>query len=147
MRHWIRSAFFQIMAFRLSKPMLSYCQSGHWNINKNTKNFIHENASLKNLLRNGGHFVQGVMGWFSDVSGSISVSMNCVNIGSSFGLLPAIAKPLPEPILTFCQRGPVIVTWGWFHRYCLIVNVCLKITYSKSQPHPPSANESTDFGK
>ena len=53
MRQWILSALLQIMACRLrgtkplSNPMLGYCQLDklQWNLNQNTKLFIHENAS------------------------------------------------------------------------------------------------------
>ena len=33
--------------------------------------------------------------------------MNWVNIGSANGLLPDGTKPLPEPMLTYRQYGPV----------------------------------------
>ena len=52
---WIGSALSQIMAWRLfrakplSKPMLVYCHTHRkklqWNLNQNTKLFIHKNAS------------------------------------------------------------------------------------------------------
>ena len=38
-----------------------------------------------------------------------------VNIGSGNGLLPDGTKPLPEPVLTYHQSGPVAFTWGQFH--------------------------------
>ena len=54
MRLWIESALVQIMACRLfgakslSKPILCYCQTlrykPKWNINQDTKLFIHKNA-------------------------------------------------------------------------------------------------------
>ena len=56
-QHWFRSALVQIMACRLfgakplPEPMLDYCQLDtwnkfQWNLNQNTKFFIHENASV-----------------------------------------------------------------------------------------------------
>ena len=38
----------------------------------------------------------------------------CINIGSGNGLLPDGTKPLPEPMLTYHQWGPVTITWGQF---------------------------------
>ena len=35
-----------------------------------------------------------------------------VNIGSGNGLLPDGTKPLPEPMLTYHQEGPVTFIWG-----------------------------------
>ena len=34
-------------------------------------------------------------------------------------LVPDGTKPLPEPILTYHQWGPVVITWGQFHIICL----------------------------
>ena len=56
MRQWIVTALVQMMACRLfgakpsSKPMLGYCRFDlrnklEWNVNQNTKLFIHKNAS------------------------------------------------------------------------------------------------------
>ena len=39
-----------------------------------------------------------------------------VNIGSGNGLLPDSTKPLPEPMLTYHQYGPVIFIWEQFHK-------------------------------
>ena len=39
-----------------------------------------------------------------------------INIGWGNGLLPNGTKPLPGPILTYCQWGPVAVTFGQFHK-------------------------------
>ena len=69
---------------------------------------------------------------------------NWVNIGSGNGLLPDGTKPLPEPMLTDNQWGIVAFTWGQFHnKYSRlsILNMSLKITYLKLQPHLPGANE------
>ena len=41
-----------------------------------------------------------------------------VNIGSGNGLLPDGTKPLPEPMLTYHQRGSVALSWEQFHRKC-----------------------------
>ena len=38
-----------------------------------------------------------------------------VNIGSGNGLLPDGTNPSPEPMLTYHQWGPVVITWGQFH--------------------------------
>ena len=38
-----------------------------------------------------------------------------VNIGSCNGLLPDGTKPLPEPVLTDHQLGPLTFIWGQFH--------------------------------
>ena len=80
-RQWIGSAMVQIMACRLfgTKPLsepgtsilailvpvwtntwlLSIRNKLQWNINQNTKLFIHENTSETIVCENGGHFVQG----------------------------------------------------------------------------------------
>ena len=42
-----------------------------------------------------------------------------VNIGSGNGLLPDGTKPLPEPMLTDHQLGPVRFILGQFHKWCL----------------------------
>ena len=39
-------------------------------------------------------------------------SMNWTNIGSGNELLPDGTKPLPEPMLTYRQLGPVAVNLG-----------------------------------
>ena len=39
-----------------------------------------------------------------------------VSIGSGNGLLLDGTKPLPEPILTFHQSGPVTITCGQFRK-------------------------------
>ena len=56
-----------------------------------------------------------------------------VNISSGNGLLPVNSKPLPEPMLTYHQLGPVAITWGQFQEKYLssITKVSLKITYLK----------------
>ena len=38
-----------------------------------------------------------------------------VNSGLGNGLLPDGTKPLPEPMLTYHQQGPVTFIRGWFH--------------------------------
>ena len=38
-----------------------------------------------------------------------------VNIGSRNGLLPNGTKPLPEPMLTYHQQGPVVFIGGHYH--------------------------------
>ena len=38
------------------------------------------------------------------------------NIGSGNGLLPDGTKPLPEPMLSYYQLGPLTFTWGQFHK-------------------------------
>ena len=38
-----------------------------------------------------------------------------VYIGSGDGLLPDGTKPLPEPMLTYYQLGPLAFMWGHFH--------------------------------
>ena len=40
---------------------------------------------------------------------------NWVNIGSGNGLLPDGTKPLPQPMLTYHQKGVVTFFWGQFH--------------------------------
>ena len=40
------------------------------------------------------------------------------NIGSGNGLLPDGTKPLPEPMLTYHQRGSVAYFWEQFRRNC-----------------------------
>ena len=39
-----------------------------------------------------------------------------VNIASGNGLLPDGTKPLPEPMLTYHQEGPVAFTWVQFYQ-------------------------------
>ena len=39
-----------------------------------------------------------------------------VNIGPGIGLLPDNSNPLPDPMLTNHQRGPVTFTWPNFHK-------------------------------
>ena len=83
-------------------------------------------------------------------------------------MLPDVIKPVPVPILTYQQRGPVTFTWGQYHidglaqeRHKSIANALelrlsctspsiwnvqhietrLEIINSKSQPHLPLANE------
>ena len=41
-----------------------------------------------------------------------------VNTGSGNGLLPDGTKPLPQPMLTYHQRGSVAFSWEQFHRKC-----------------------------
>ena len=41
-----------------------------------------------------------------------------INIGSGNGLLPDGTKPLPEPMLTYHQRGSVAFSSEQFHRKC-----------------------------
>ena len=66
-----------------------------------------------------------------------------VNIGSGNGLVPDGTKPLPEPMLTYHQWGPVTFTWGYHHWICeiSILDMSLKITDFKIQPHLPGASE------
>ena len=39
-----------------------------------------------------------------------------VNTGSGHGLLPESTKPLPEPMLTYYQQGPLVFIWGHYHK-------------------------------
>ena len=39
-----------------------------------------------------------------------------VNTGSGNGLLPDGTKPLPEPMLTYHQQGPVAFFWWHYHK-------------------------------
>ena len=49
-----------------------------------------------------------------------------VNIGSGNGLVPTGIKPLPEPMLSFHQCGPVTFIWGQlFKRYISYLSVNL----------------------
>ena len=64
-------------------------------------------------------------------------------IGSGSGLLPTGTKPLPGPILTYHQWGPVIITWGQFHKIYpqpLITEISLTVTYVKLKSNRPEAN-------
>ena len=68
-----------------------------------------------------------------------------VNIASCYGLLSDCNKPLPEPILTCHQYGPVSFMWGQFYKKCSDWNILflsnldthLKITNLKLQTHFP----------
>ena len=42
-------------------------------------------------------------------------TMILVNIGSVIGLLSDGIKPLPEPMFTYDQWHPMVITWGLFH--------------------------------
>ena len=57
-----------------------------------------------------------------------------VNIGSGNGLLPDGTKPLPEPIMTYHEGGPVAITLRTIlleiHQPS-IIKVTLNITYLK----------------
>ena len=46
------------------------------------------------------------------------VSRNLVNIDSRNGFLPGGTKPLPESMLTYHQRGPVVFMQGQFYGKC-----------------------------
>ena len=50
-----------------------------------------------------------------------------VNIGSGNGLLPDGTKPLPEPMLTYHQSGPVAFTWGQFPMKCSIYLFLIRV--------------------
>ena len=50
-----------------------------------------------------------------------------INIGSGNGLLPDGTKPLPEPMLTYHQRGPVKASEHEMHQLS-ITRIGLKIT-------------------
>ena len=67
-----------------------------------------------------------------------------VNIGSGNGLLPDGTKPLPDPMLTYHQYGPVASIGGHYHekvwRY-QSVKQFLKITFLESHSDLPGANE------
>ena len=64
-----------------------------------------------------------------------------VNIGSGNGLLPDGTKPLPDPMLTDHQWGPVTFILGQFHKRCLnnqslCENPCEKYIYKISFKFP-----------
>ena len=48
-----------------------------------------------------------------------------VNIGSGNGLLPDVTEPLPEPMLTYHQWGPVALFQRQFHINCSRIK-CMK---------------------
>ena len=54
-----------------------------------------------------------------------------VNIGSCNGLLPDNTKPLPAPMLTYHQWGPMTIIWEQFHKGYKpkpsMINISLKI--------------------
>ena len=63
-------------------------------------------------------------------------------------LLPDGTKPLPEPMLTYLQQGPVTFSWGHFNEivHPSITKISLKITCLKFYSNLPGANElSTDW--
>ena len=70
-----------------------------------------------------------------------------VNIGSGNDLLPDGAKPLPEPMLIYNQEGPTAFIWGHYHnmiwRSIPIRKTRMKVSFLKSNPNPPGANELT----
>ena len=69
--------------------------------------FIQENA-FENVIFNNSL-------WPSDTM----VTEIWVNIGSGNGLLPDSTKPLPQPMLTDHQWGPMTFILGEFHNTCL----------------------------
>ena len=64
-----------------------------------------------------------------------------VNIGSGNGLLPDGTKPLPEPMLTYHQKGWVTFIWGQVHKPST-TEIIWKIKYLKFHSNFPGANES-----
>ena len=67
-----------------------------------------------------------------------------VNIGSGNGLLPDSTKPLPEPMLTYHQWGPMKITWGKFHKRYFrhkSLKIAWKLRYLKFHANLPGANE------
>ena len=63
------------------------------------------------------------------------------NIGSGNGLLPDGTKPLPEPMLTYHQRGSVAYFWEQELLKVSIQDMSLKKTFWKIFSNPPGANE------
>ena len=64
---------------------------------------------------------------------------NLVIIGSSNGLVPAGTKPLPKPMLTNHQNGPVAFIWGGYTGKISINDKSVKITTLMLQLHLPVA--------
>ena len=63
-------------------------------------------------------------------------------------LVPDGTKPLPEPMLTYHQQGPVAFIWEQFHKETfqpLITKIGLKITQLIFQFNLPGANELNTF--
>ena len=84
--------------------------------------------------KNNGHFWvcnQLIYPCKTRVHGWLANTMIWVNTGSGNGLLPDGIKPLPEPMLTNHQRGPLAFSWGQFHRNWVrchsLQSVCLLI--------------------
>ena len=71
------------------------------------------------------------------------VTLIWVNIGSGNGLLPDGTKPLPEPMLTYHQSGPVIITLRTISleiHQPPITKITLKIAYLKFHWNTSGAN-------
>ena len=67
-----------------------------------------------------------------------------VNTGSGNGLLPDGTKPLPEPMLTYHQLGPVAFIWGYYHKKIWKYQSekqDWKLDFFKSQQDLPGDNE------
>ena len=70
-----------------------------------------------------------------------------VNIGLGIGLLPDVAKQLLELLLTNHQRGLVIFIWYEGNFMLSVLDMSLKISSLRLQPHLPGANGFTRFSK
>ena len=67
---------------------------------------------------------------------------NWVNIGSGKRLLPDGTEPLPDPLLTYYQLGPLTFIWEKCNMSQPSINTfCFKITYPKFHWNFPGTNE------
>ena len=66
-----------------------------------------------------------------------------VNIGSANGLLPDGTKPLPEPMFTYHQLGPVAFIGVQFYQMPQpsVIEISLKITYLNFFSNLPGVNK------
>ena len=67
--------------------------------------------------------------------------MNLGQIGSGNGLVPDGTKPLPEPMLTYHQQGPVAFTWVQKIPQPSVTEISWTMTYLKFCSNLPGANE------
>ena len=77
------------------------------------------------------------------------VTQNWANTGSGNGLLPDSTKPLPKPILTYHQWGPMTITCRKFHEsQPSVTKISNTITNLKFHSNLPWPNEliSVQFG-
>ena len=117
-----------------------WCENGHTVSSKQFSVAMAYHKTVVTVLLKPSIWLEGITHWGLGMPMATQIWVNIVLCN---GLLPDGTKPLPDPMFTYHQWGPLIFIWDQFHEIPQpsIPKIRLKIPYLKFQSRLPGTNE------